>query len=426
VNQKSESDPPALAKLKSAFKGRPILFCELPSELAFALGSEPHRLARFTHTWHRHDSARSKLPTLVVMEIAPDPTQPYSRNAGTKPGCFLARIERSGKVASFQTRLKFVGTHPLGFENFEDLVGAMTKSSFASQMAEGLRAQGSFATFGSIQNDLIQFLWKHHRPAFEKLARPLPGAAEIPEAERQQEDAIKLARTFFGLRSMSDTPEDIHVQEMHAIGRDAAAVPGFKLIAPTIKGTFTFRKDDEELTIYNAHQGPIEEVLGVDLVYVNHTRGSVVMVQYKVLEMDGVDKNWIFRPNSQFHDELSRMRLPKSNHEPDDYRLHPDPFYFKFVRRKQRATSEDTSLVLSLEHVKHVLLSGEHKGKRGGVRFSYEALRGQYLRTTDFIGLVRSGYIGTHRIDSDWLTALLVQISADKRGLVLAVQRRTT
>jgi hypothetical protein len=153
---KSPNSHPDLDRLKAAFKnGRPIIFCELPSEVAFGLGNEEHKLARFTHTWNRYETAKSKLPTLVVLEICPDPTKPYSRKAGRTPGLFLARIERSGKVASFQMRLKFAGAHPLGIESLEDLT---KKLRFLRHelIAEGLRAFGNFTSMSSIQGASIE------------------------------------------------------------------------------------------------------------------------------------------------------------------------------------------------------------------------------------------------------------------------------
>jgi hypothetical protein len=249
----------------------------------------------------------------------------------------------------------------------------------------------------------------------------------MSEPERQQDDAMALAKSFFGLRGAPETQNELHVQEHHAINKDAATVPGFDLISASLQGIYTFRKGTEELVIYNAHQGPIEEMLGVDLVYVNEILGSVVMVQYNVLEQErgGIHRSdWVFRPDNQFHSEMNRMRMPEITQTPDDYRMHRDPFYFKFVRRKQRPGAPDTSLVLSLAHVRHLLDAHVHRGPRNGVRFSYEALEGQYLRATDFIGLVRSGYIGTHRIESRWLKELLREVSTGKRGLVLGVHSR--
>lgn len=94
-------------------------------------------------------------------------------------------------------------------------------------------------------------------------------------------------------------------------------------------------------------------MLGVDLIYFNESVGNIVMLQYKMLEperaadLGGTD--WIYRPDAQLESELSRMRLPPIDEECDDYRLHPNPFFFKFVRRKGDGDTH-TSSIISLDH----------------------------------------------------------------------------
>ena len=83
----------------------------------------------------------------------------------------------------------------------------------------------------------------------------------------------------------------------------------------------------------------------------------------------------------------------------DDYRLNRGPFYFKFVKRKGTGKSHQGYTII-LDHLNEILKSPESRGERGGVRVSYEALGRSYLRETDLIGLIHSGYIGTHRVES--------------------------
>ena len=47
-----------------------------------------------------------------------------------------------------------------------------------------------------------------------------------------------------------------------------------------------------------------------------------------------------------------------------------------------------------------------------------------YLREADFVGLIRSGYIGTHRIESDALYPIIAEVAKGNRALVLAWQKR--
>src|ERR1043165_7660493 len=71
-----------------------------------------------------------------------------------------------------------------------------------------------------------------------------------------------------------------------------------------------------------------------------------------------------------------------------------------------------------------ILKNGSHAGPRGGVRISFDALGGAYLREADLVGLIKSGYLGTHRKESEALTALIAEVARGNRALVLAWQRR--
>jgi hypothetical protein len=112
--------------------------------------------------------------------------------------------------------------------------------------------------------------------------------------------------------------------------------------------------------------------------------------------------DWVFRPDAQFNTEVARMELPTLKEPLADYRMHRSPFFFKFVRRKGDGESH-ASFVISLNHLNQFLKSQKSKGPKGGVRVSFESLDGVYLRDTDLIGLIRSGYIGTHRLETEAL-----------------------
>src|SRR5438876_910220 len=93
-------------------------------------------------------------------------------------------------------------------------------------------------------------------------------------------------------------------------------------------------------------------MLGVDLIYVNDAIGSIVMIQYKMLEpetnSDGKRTDWVARYDKQFEKEVARMKLPEISHLVDDYRIHRNPFFLKFVRRVGTGHLHH-SYVLSLE-----------------------------------------------------------------------------
>lgn len=202
-------------------------------------------------------------------------------------------------------------------------------------------------------------------------------------------------------------------------------MPGFSLVDKDLTGRAVFEKRGERLEIYTANRGPLEEMFGVDLIYVNDTLGNVVMIQYKMLEQ-GIagargGRDWIFRPDEQLRTEISRMVLPPVTMPTEDYRLSNNPFYFKFVKRKNSEDASGTFFV-SLEHLNQLLESPNAKGPKGGIRLSYNVLEGVYLREADILGLIRSGYIGTHRTQTNLLKVIIATALEGNRALVVGCQ----
>jgi hypothetical protein len=117
------------------------------------------------------------------------------------------------------------------------------------------------------------------------------------------------------------------------------------------------------------------------------------------------------------------MQLPAFKRTITDYRLNRNPFFFKFVKRKIVDDSHQ-SFLISLDHLKQILTSQEAKGSRGGIRLSYEALDGTYLREADLISLIRSGYIGTHSAETEMLATIISEVANGNKALVLAWQRK--
>lgn len=217
-----------------------------------------------------------------------------------------------------------------------------------------------------------------------------------------------------------------YLYEDNVIHTDASRLPGFDIIASDVTGRATFHKGEERLVIYTANKLPLEAMFGVDLIYVNETMGNIVMVQYKMLEEEKQESgksDWFFRPNRQLRDEIARMSIPEFEGSFTDYRLNRNPFFFKFVKRKIVDGSHQFFLV-SLDHLKKILVSPESEGPRGGVRISYDGLDGTYLREADIISLIRSGYVGTHRSETEELATIIDESARGNRAVVLAWQMK--
>ena len=55
---------------------------------------------------------------------------------------------------------------------------------------------------------------------------------------------------------------------------------------------------------------------------------------------------------------------------------------------------------------------------------SYDGLDGTYLREADMIGLIRSGYVGTHGAETTALKVIIDSVAKGSKAVVLAWQRK--
>ncbi len=374
-----------------------------------------------------------KLPTLCVLEV--------HEHDGTK--CYLATATRKVAVSTFDSRLTVKKLRPITTSSLEGLKAQVTDPRMKRLLDGRIPAVGEWSNLSPrLSAHLVEVLARDsgNRAALDTALSLLPQLRHTPNVQWAQEDAIQSAMAAFGLRN-SDTPDQLalkrgaasglgligaYLYEDNVVHADSSRLPGFDAIAPDVTGRAVFEKAGERLIIYTANKLPLEKMLGVDLVYINETRGNVVMVQYKMLEENKRHRggrDWLFRPNKQLRDEISRMRLPEFADSLGDYRLSRNPFFFKFVKRKVVDESHQSFLV-SLEHLNQILAAPKTKGPKGGVRLSYAALDGTYLREADMLGLICSGYVGTHRGETEALATMIAEVAKGNRAVVLAWQRK--
>jgi hypothetical protein len=105
---------------------------------------------------------------------------------------------------------------------------------------------------------------------------------------------------------------------------------------------------------------------------------------------------------------------------PYEYRLNPEAFDLKFVKRE--GALGNAGIVLPLDHFEKVLEDPSCKGPRGAIRVSYESLSGRYLRQGPFLDLIRAGYIGATAGTSAYLKELVDGIVKGDRAVVGAIQ----
>ena len=268
-------------------------------------------------------------------------------------------------------------------------------------------------------------------PILRRILAWLGGRGRVESAVVMQHDAVKLAINAFGgdgeaysLAINGPTAiASVRVLEDAAIEHDARWLPGWTMDASDLTGRARFRKHDGELEIYTANRRPLEQLLGVDLIYLNERRGALVLLQYKMLERDrDLNDGWQVRIDWQFEDELDRMRRFDADLDPDGpYRLHPGAFFVKMMKRHSAATA--AGIVISLGHLDHLLAGGGLRGSRGGLRIDHDELDGHYLRSEAFVEMVRSGYIGTRGATTDHLRVLIEAALTEGRAVVAAVQQ---
>lgn len=372
-----------------------------------------------------------RLPTLCLMEI--------QEQGATR--CYLATATRKIAVSTFDSRLTIKKLRPITSPSLQELGGKLTDSRMKRMFSERIPAEGQFANLSpKLSGHLIEILAadSENQAALETALSQLPKLRQTPNANWAQEDAIQTAIDAFGIRGNAPPNEvaikkdassglslfGAYLYEDNVVHADASHLTGFDAIASDVTGRAVFQKADERLVIYTANKLPLEKMLGVDLIYINETRGNVVMVQYKMLEEDKKAKDdWNFRPDKQLRDEIARMKIPAIQATPTDYRLSRNPFFFKFVKRKIVDDSHQSFLV-SLDHLNHILATPAAKGPRGGVRMSYDALDGTYLREADMIGLIRSGYVGTHGAETTALATIIDAVAKGNKAVVLAWQKK--
>jgi hypothetical protein len=70
---------------------------------------------------------------------------------------------------------------------------------------------------------------------------------------------------------------------------DSQILPGFNAIRTTPSNSVVFENDRRKLTVLITNRQPLEEQLGVDLIYYNETFRSFLMIQYKAMEQEAFE-----------------------------------------------------------------------------------------------------------------------------------------
>jgi len=282
---------------------------------------------------------------------------------------------------------------------------------------------------------LVTALWnrEENRSALKYLARQLGGKI-FRDGFALQQDAVELALKFFGHAMPNPTqaviPDTfatslgtIRLLEDNIVEHDARSIPGMRLVKSDVTGYAEFEGGGDRLRVYTANKRPLEALFGIDLVYLNLKLRNLVLVQYKMLERSKDD--WIFRPDDQLDKEIQRMDLFRQADSMlvAGYRLNPQAFYMRFVKREGKIDSP--AITMPIDHFKKVR-SNPSVGPGGGLRISYEALQGQYMREAGLVDLVKAGYIGCHCETTTAFETLINEVLQQGSAAVAAIQSKIT
>ena len=291
-----------LDKLPQWFETKPLVLLRFEDGYETALQATRHGLNRFTEVKGHQSLSEMKPPTLCLAEM-PD---------GGSAKYYVGVIKSKAAVATFDSRITIIKLKLLNLDSFSKLASNLDEKIFQTLLNQKL-ADRRFATVLSpkLSVAIINALAKDpaNRNAIEAATAHIAKLRQISAAEWEQLDAIKTAMAAFGL-SKSDFPEILevpedsdstlnyldshvdsseeqsekaHVLEDNVITKDATIIRGFELIEKHMTGRAVFFNSGERLEVYTANKGPLEEMLGVDLIYINDTAGNTVMVQYKML-----------------------------------------------------------------------------------------------------------------------------------------------
>ncbi len=255
----------------------------------------------------------------------------------------------------------------------------------------------------------------------------------------QERDALRSALDFAGMRrdalkqvpptstrsiierlGFAVTPED------SAIFNDSLSFLNAEAIGSPA-GIVTLTEDTTTLTVVNINRRPLETTLGADLIYINETTESLVLVQYKTMS-DRLEDKPVFRPGSDANiaKELARMRTIEPGVDdgaPADFRLDPQAGYLKLcspiVAARQYDTKPTAGMYLPLALWDAIVKTPQVRGPKGGLAVGYHNVD-RYLRNTQFAELVRDGWIGTRTASTRDLTGLVVQALDGGRSVTAA------
>ena len=416
-----------LKKLEQLVRKHPLAVLRLDSEQQETLSSRAGgETISFSIALPRAALRGLRVPTTCLL---------ITENHRGKKKTYFGSATGKSPVTTLESRLMIENARPIAPDGEESIMALVTDRRFASDLRNRLGNRERLVRLSPMLSaHLVGKLAevRGNRDEMRRAASGLESPRKYSDNRALQEDAVNSALRAFGLtpRAAATSVETegptalgrVPIREDAAIEHDVRQIPEFTLTASNLTGRAVFEKGRERLEIITANRGRLEEVFGVDLIYLNLIKRNIVMVQYKMLEplREDDDTDWIYRPDDQFEKQVALMKsfsFPEPP-EPHEYRLNPQAFYLKFVRRD--ASLGKSPATIPIDHLEALRNDPAFKGPRGAFRISFDALDGRHLRQTTFLDLIRSGYIGAYAQTTRSLEILIEETLKDNRAVVAA------
>lgn len=423
-------NPDWLTALKKVVNNKPIMLFRFSEGEWESLRNSKRGTNTFTFA-RKHQSLYDVRPNTACLLTG--------NECGWASDMHFGLLESYQPVTTLETRLNITNAQPIVPFSETEILGLVTDNSLKEILRSCLESKETVIRLSpAVSVHLIEKLAEtlSNRRILRAVVEKLKSSRTYSSNIGLQKDAIALslkvfrlpARTMANVLDVADDQETAlagyGIHEDAVIEHDARVIPGFRLSKSDLTGRAIFRKDSEVLEVITANKRPLEEALGIDLIYLNAIKQNIVMVQYKMLERlkTSEQTDWLYRPDKQLKEEISRMKRFSNSHVPGplEYRINPQVYYLRFVRRDAELGKQ--AVTMPIDHFETLRNDPEYKGPKGAFRISYETLNGRYLRQEGFLDLLRSGYIGAYAQETNDLTNLIRIIIRKGRAVVAAIQ----
>lgn len=226
----------------------------------------------------------------------------------------------------------------------------------------------------------------------------------------------------------------VYTREDPMIISDLSTVPGFDAVADlsyAVKEFVQERNPKNRLTVIMANRTELEKQTGADLIYYNRTHGCVILVQYKAMSEAEEPPAFRWKPGDDLEKEIGRMvalratlRAMPADGSPRGFRFSDDPFFLKICRRIQFEPDSARlfpGMYFPLALWERLAADASTQGPKGGRLVGYHNAA-RRMTNSEFVELVRGGWIGTTLPQSAALTKVIEEILKTGKAVTFAIK----